>query len=134
MQRFLTLILVISCSLFTMAAKFNQKIQINVIGTQRTIWVYAPDCLTDNRPLLISMHGMNQTIDDQKSATQWEQVADTANFLVVYPQSLGIAWDISGSSDLNFILTLIDEMYLSYHINKSRVYLSGFEMGGMFTS
>ena len=133
MKRLLTLALAISCCLATMAAKFNQKIQINVKGSQRTILVYAPDCLTDNRPLVISMHGMNQDINYQKNEAKWELVADTANFLVVYPQSDGTTWDISGTKDIDFILTIIDEMYTSYNIDKNRVYLSGFSMGGMFT-
>ncbi|MCK9154869.1 MAG: carbohydrate-binding protein [Paludibacteraceae bacterium] len=133
MKRLLFLSLVMLYALSSMAAKYNQKTQINVKGEQRTILIYAPDCLTDNRPLVISMHGMNQDIDYQKGQAQWELIADTANFVVVYPQSKGTTWDISGDQDINFVLTIIDEMSTRYNIDKNRVYLSGFSMGGMFT-
>ena len=34
---------------------------------------------------------------------------------------------------MNFILSIIDEMHKQYNIDKSRVYMSGFSMGGMLT-
>lgn len=101
----------------------------------RRIYAYAPNGLTSNRPLLISCHGMDQSIEYQRNQAKWEQVADTANFLVVYPGGgTGYStWDISGDKDVNFILSIIDEMHKQYNIDKSRVYMSGFSMGGMLT-
>lgn len=101
----------------------------------RRIYAYAPNGLTSNRPLLISCHGMDQSIEYQRNQAKWEQIADTANFLVVYPAGgTGYStWDISGDQDVNFILSIIDEMHKQYNIDKSRVYMSGFSMGGMLT-
>ena len=101
----------------------------------RRIYAYAPNSLTSNRPLLISCHGMDQSIEYQRNQAKWEQIADTANFLVVYPGGgTGYStWDISGDKDVNFILSIIDEMHKQYNIDKSRVYMSGFSMGGMLT-
>lgn len=112
-----------------------EKQYINVDGSNREIYVHAPKGLTDNRPLLISCHGMDQNISIQQGMAQWEQVADTANFLVVYPAGgTGYTtWDISGDKDANFISAIIDEMSKKYAIDKSRVYMSGFSMGGMLT-
>jgi hypothetical protein len=53
--------------------------------------------------------------------------------VVVYPAGINNAWDISGMTDINFILAIIDEMYDRYGIDRNRVYLSGFSMGGMMT-
>lgn len=106
---------------------------IKVGDTTRNILVYAPQILVKNRPLVISMHGMNQDAAYQKAQAKWEQVADTANFLVVYPDGVNKRWNISGSSDIDFILTIIDTMAARYGIDRKRVYLSGFSMGGMMT-
>ena len=101
----------------------------------REIHVYAPSGLKENSPLLISCHGMDQDPNYQQSNTHWEAVADTAGFVVVYPRGgTGMnTWDISGDKDTKWMTEIIDQMYTDYKIDKKRVYLSGFSMGGMFT-
>ena len=106
---------------------------ITVGGTQRAYIVYAPRNLGQNRPLLISCHGMNQDANYQKGMLAIESVADTAKFLTVFPEGIDKSWDISGDRDINFIKALIDKMVTQYQIDRNRVYLSGFSMGGMFT-
>lgn len=104
------------------------------VGTStRTMLVYAPKNLGPKRPLLISCHGMNQNADFQKSEAKFSNIADTAKFLVVFPNGINSGWDLSGNSDIDFITTLIDTMVSRYNIDRNRVYLSGFSMGGMFT-
>lgn len=102
-------------------------------GENRTMIVYAPANLGQNRPLLISLHGMNQDAAYQRNQANYEAVADTAKFVVVYPNGINKGWDISGMKDVNFILDIIEEMSNRYQIDKNRVYLSGFSMGGMMT-
>ncbi len=114
----------------------NLKAQIEdfkVGSTTRQMLVYARSGIEPNCPLLISMHGMNQDIEYQKNQAKWELVAKENNFVVVYPAGIGNSWDISGNRDIDFVLAIIDEMYKRYGIDKDRVYLSGFSMGGMFT-
>ncbi len=108
-------------------------------GRNRTMIVYAPSNLPKNSPLLISMHGSNQSSGYQRSQADYESVADTAKFVVVYPDGEGDSngtnrgWDLGSDKDINFILDIINEMYKRYGIDKNRVYLSGFSMGGMMT-
>jgi len=114
----------------------NLKAQIEdfkVGTTTRQMLVYAPLDIEPNRPLLISMHGMNQDIVYQQNQTKWEVVAKENNFVVVYPGGIKNSWDISGTRDIDFVLAIIDEMSKRYNIDRERVYLSGFSMGGMFT-
>ena len=110
-----------------------QADNITVNGTQRSYIVYAPKNLGTNRPLLISCHGMNQDANYQKGMLVIESVADTAKFLTVFPEGIDKSWDIGGDRDINFVKALIDEMVAKYKIDRNRVYLSGFSMGGMFT-
>ncbi len=107
---------------------------INVNGKNRTIDVYAPSGMGENRPMVISAHGMGQDIAYQKQQSRWDQVADTAKFLVVYPQSDGSTWDLGANgADIAFIKAIIKEMSSKYKIDLKRVYMSGFSMGGMLT-
>ena len=106
---------------------------IQVGNTTRSIISYAPKNIPKNRPLIISMHGFNQDARYQQEKAQWEPIADTANFVVVYPEGLNKRWDITGNTDLDFITTIIDTMHHRYGIDRGRVYLSGFSMGGMMT-
>lgn len=102
-------------------------------GRNRNMLVYSPKDLPAGRPLLISMHGATQNASYQREHANYEAVADTAKFVVVYPDGEGNYWDLSGMKDINFILDIIDEMARRYSIDKNRVYLSGFSMGGMMT-
>lgn len=123
-------------AIFFILISINLHAQIEdfkVGTTTRQMLVYAPSGIEPNCPLLISMHGMNQDINYQKNQAKWELVAKENNFVVVYPAGIGNSWDISGNRDIDFVLAIIDEMYKRYGIDKDRVYLSGFSMGGMFT-
>ena len=129
---FVFITLVLSLLLITIGSN-AQETSIKVGTATRKMIVYAPSGIEQNRPLVISMHGMNQTMTDQKNQTQFQSVAQTNNFVLVFPQSNGSQWELWGNNDTNFILAIIDEMYKRYGIDRDRVYLSGFSMGGMMT-
>lgn len=122
-------LLILLCSVTPALALEN----IKVGTTTRTIISYAPKNLPKQPALLIACHGYNQDAPYLQGLAKIENIADTAKFVVVYANGLNKAWDISGSSDLKFMETIIDSMYARYHINRNRVYLTGFSMGGMFT-
>ena len=107
--------------------------KLKVGGTEREYKIYVPKDLGAKRPLLISCHGMNQDAAYQMGMLDIQSVADTAKFVTVFPEGISKSWDITGNRDINFILAIIDEMVEKYDIDRGRVYLSGFSMGGMFT-
>lgn len=125
------LTLVVALIAATASALDSKTIKVN--GTTRKYLQYVPKGVGKNAPLLISCHGMNQDANYQSGMLKIESVADTALFITVFPQGEGNSWDISGTKDINFILALIDKMHDDYGIDRGRVYLSGFSMGGMFT-
>ena len=112
---------------------------ITVNGTSRTYNVYAPKNLGENRPLLIFCHGYNQDANWMQNSefkndnVSMEAVCDTAKFVVVFPNGIDKSWDISGDRDINFVKAIIDKMVTQHKIDRNRVYLGGFSMGGMFT-
>ena len=112
---------------------------VTVNGTNRTYNVYAPADLGENRPLLIFCHGYNQdanwmqNTEFKNDKVSMEAVCDTAKFVVVFPNGIDRAWDTSGDRDINFVKAIIEKMVTQYKIDRNRVYLGGFSMGGMFT-
>ena len=108
-------------------------VNIVVDGTTRSYLIYVPQNVGQHRPLLISCHGMNQDAAYQKGMLQIESIADTAKFITVFPEGIGKSWELSGNRDLRFMEAIIDKMASQYDIDRNRVYLSGFSMGGMFT-
>lgn len=105
---------------------------MKVNGTSRNLLVHAPSGVS-GRPLLISLHGMNQDAAYQRSSALWESIADSAKFVVVFPNGLNKSWDISGTTDVSFLTAIIDTMARKYSIDRNRVYVSGFSMGGMMS-
>lgn len=93
-------------------------------------------------PLIIALHGLGDNMTNF-SQVGFQYIADTARFLVVYPQGTPNfvsqnAWNngtllSSGSNDIAFLGMLIDTMIVKYQIDVSRVYFTGFSMGGIMS-
>ena len=112
---------------------------ITVNGQQRSYNVYAPKNLGENRPLLIFCHGYNQDAnwiqnsEFKNENVSMEAVCDTAKFVVVFPNGIDRAWEIGGDRDINFIKAIIEKMATQHKIDRNRIYMGGFSMGGMLT-
>lgn len=112
---------------------------ITVGGTNRTYNVIVPKNLGENRPLLIFCHGYNQDANWMQNSefkndqVSMEAVCDTAKFVCVFPNGIDRAWDTGGDRDINFIKAIIERMVTLHKIDRNRIYLGGFSMGGMLT-
>ena len=129
MKKLLFIMSMAAC--FLLPSSAQEKLKVG--GTEREYKIYVPKDLGAKRPLLISCHGMNQDAAYQMGMLDIKSVADTAKFVTVFPEGISKSWDLSGNRDINFMLAIIDEMVEKYDIDRGRVYLSGFSMGGMFT-
>lgn len=127
----LTALITVASVVTGFAATTWEKVKVN--GGSRDIKVHVPDNTPSGAALVIACHGMNQSADWHDDNSKWTAVSDTAKFVLVFPQGINNAWDISGNSDVNFISAIIDDMEEKYDISLSRVYLTGFSMGGIFT-
>jgi poly(3-hydroxybutyrate) depolymerase len=131
-MRYLMLLSIISL-VFTGTA-FGQNGSIQVGGVKRSFILHVPSSgLPDNPSFVISLHGLNNNASIQRSWSGFDNVADKEKFIVVYPEAINMSWDLSGTTDVNFIAALIDTMYARYHIDRKRVYATGMSMGGMFS-
>lgn len=95
------------------------------------------------RPLVIEFHGYSVTAEFDQNFSNWSSVADTANFLVAYPNGLtdnsgfqywnvGWSWQ-PPSNDVGFVSALIDTIYARHNINRNKVYAAGISNGGFMS-
>ena len=130
---------ILSLILLTAGILSMKADNITVGGLNRSYNVYAPKNLGENRPLLIFCHGYNQDAnwmqnnEFKNEKVSMEAVCDTAKFVVVFPNGIDRAWDTGGDRDINFIKAIIEKMVTQHKIDRNRVYLGGFSMGGMLT-
>ncbi len=121
---------------------FAQAGTIPIGGKNRDYIVHAPAGLPENAPLVLALHPLSGSGSSYQSMSGWNPVADKEKFVVVYPTGITMismggsslpGWDITGQSDVNFMLALIDTMVARYKIDRKRVYSTGYSMGGMLS-
>lgn len=111
-------------------------------GLPRTWYEYVPPCVratSEPRPLVIYLHGINCMGLYGAEQSGWASIAARDGFSVVFPDATSEmrwnAWDDPRiARDIPFILALIDHMDEVHPVDRSRVYVSGFSMGSMFTN
>ena len=112
-------------------AYVKSSMNIIVDGRTRSMLVYTPNEVTEDLPLMIVTHGMNQSPEFQSEHDRMYELIDKEKFIVAYLRSIGNTWDTGGTSDQHFVEQTIGEMYAKYKIDAHRVYWSGFSMGSM---
>lgn len=109
-------------------------------GVYRSYRLYIPAVYNGStaRPLIINMHGYTSNAQQQQLYSNFMPIADTANFLMVYPQGTTYNgqpfWNAGISpllvDDKTFISRLIDSLDLQYNIDLNSVYSTGMSNGG----
>ena len=138
----LVLLLMMATKSFAQYGGFSISLEVN--GMTRNCPVYVPQNIEKNRPLLIALHGRWGNGMDMANCTHFEIQADTARFIVACPDGLvrselgggtNTGWDANGETDddLDFFKKIIGYMSEHYDIDRKRVYLCGFSLGGMMT-
>lgn len=114
-------------------------------GLTREYSIYVPSSYdgTVGFPLLFNFHGGNDVIANWQALSDMSTIADTANFILVYPQartdpsdgnSLNWLPKTAGSfDDVPFISALIDKVTSEYQIDENRIYACGYSLGGEFS-
>ena len=88
-------------------------------------------------PLMIALHGHSWTAARFRDTTQLDQVADSKNFIIAYPDGEGNMWNAGnccstlGTDDVTLISGMIDSITSKYNIDKSRVWVLGHSNGAM---
>jgi len=116
---------------------------IFVGGIYRNYRLYVPAIYTGTtaRPLILNLHGYTSNASQQQLYSNFMPIADTANFLMVYPNGTTLSgqpfWNAGMSSslvnDIAFLNALIDSLDLTYNINLNRIYSTGMSNGGFMS-
>ena len=111
-------------------------------GLTREYSIYVPASYdgTTDFPLLFNFHGGDDVITNWQTTADMRPIADTANFILVYPQarpdpsdgnSLNWLPKTPGTfDDVPFISALIDTIASNYQIYQNRIYACGYSLGG----
>src|SRR5713226_8792916 len=109
-------------------------------GQKREYLLYVPRSYDRSKPtpLVISMHGAAGRPTQQMNLSEWNRLAESQRFIVVYPSGIESGgprvWHVSRGPglvrDVRFISELIDKLEAAYNIDPARIYANGFSNGG----
>ena len=126
--------------MFLTGCCFGQLFELTHNGATRIYWVDYPESAEDPAPLVVNMHGRNNTLYAQMYISEMSSFANSQNIAVAYPQGInswgvpawnsGVWWDNSIYDDVGHINTLIDSIVSNFDIDTNRIYACGFSNGG----
>src|SRR6202012_3784928 len=112
-------------------------------GLDRTLRVHKPAGLAAAAPLVVMLHGATGTGQQAEKSYGWDQLADSAKFVVAYPDGIGRSWNGHGCcsramreniDDVGFITAMVGQISADLPIDKLRVYSAGIRNGGIFAA
>ena len=134
------LLFIVTINLSFAQGYISETIQYDGLTREYSIYVPASYDGTTSFPLLFNFHGGGLNIASQISIVDMSSIADTANFIVVYPQARPDPSDgnsfnwipkVPGTfDDVPFISSLIDAIASNYEIDQNRIYACGYSLGG----
>lgn len=117
-----------------------QSIEYDGLNREYSIYVPMSYDGSERFPLLFNFHGGNDQISNWINVADMSPLADTANFILVYPQarpdpsdggSLNWLPKTDGTfDDVNFVNALIDTLLENFQIDENRIYACGYSLGG----
>lgn len=113
-------------------------------GTTRYFRVYVPLSYNESKsqPLVFNFHGNTQTALSFEEKIKFRQIADTAGFILITPDGVvdpgfpksGQGWNVfsccATQNDVIFVSDLIDYSIKHLKVDTTRIYASGFSLGG----
>jgi polyhydroxybutyrate depolymerase len=110
-------------------------------GLDRSYRLYVPAGLSASAPLVVMLHGGFGSAQQAERAYGWDQLADSAKFVVAYPDGVGRAWNVNGGccgrpgreniDDVGFVNAVVDDVAANLNIDARRRYATGISNGGM---
>ncbi len=151
MNKHFTLSLLLLCGILLNAQDYNLTMMHD--GKERTFILHSPcgtyDCAGKKIPLVFAFHGLTETGTAIKNYSEFNDVADTAGFAVIYANGLSNRWNVgfggtvaSTEDDLGFASAMIDYMIayagncdsnICAEIDTNRIYSCGMSNGGFFS-
>jgi poly(hydroxyalkanoate) depolymerase family esterase len=126
------------------AASLTQVTSFGTNPSNLQMYVYVPNSVKANPPILLALHGCQGSGPYLYSSTDFGSLADQYGFIVIYPSTNpgGSCWDVSsdqaltrnGGSDPVGLMSMITYTEQHYGGNPNAVYVTGESSGGMMTN
>lgn len=129
----------------TKSVENGQKFEMKVNGETREFFITLPKNYDNNKPykILFAMHCYGSTAEDfvhhapdydHPTPYYGQQVLDkNGDYIFVSPQAVGGLWS-KGKADHDFFAQLLTSLENNYCIDTSRVFLTGFSYGAMYSN
>ena len=114
---------------------------IEIDGQSREFRVFRPEKLPKAAPLVVVIHGWGFTAEQIEDDYGWNELADRDQFVVAYPQGIGLSFNAAGDccgpaadkdlDDAAFITALVEQLKRDLPIDDQRIYAAGFSNGGV---
>ncbi len=119
-----------------------QQKQLTVDGMSRSYRLFTPLSLDRSRPapLVLVLAGFGNTGQDMVTATEFDRMADTGEFVVAYPEGIDKTWNggycclgpaTTGPDDVGFLTRVMDDVKATTKIDAGRVFVVGFSAGAI---
>jgi polyhydroxybutyrate depolymerase len=114
--------------------------EIESSGQTRQYRVHVPPSYQAGTPmpLVLNLHGLNETAAQQEALSGMSTKADSAGFIVVYPEGIDQTWHIgpgpAAPADMQFIRDLVGELQGRLSIDPARIYSTGISNGAQMSN
>jgi poly(3-hydroxybutyrate) depolymerase len=118
-------------------AQTTQTLSMQVDGKPHSTVIHVPAGVT-KPPVVFFIHGANGSGSGFANDTKGNTTADREKFIAVYPSASsnggsGIWDDMQGTSNFPFFFAILDTLDARYHVDRDRVYMTGFSQGGFIS-
>jgi len=143
-REFCFFLLLISFNLFSQwGITIVDSIKSNNVYRKYRLYIPSNYTGVNSVPLIINLHGYTSNAIQQQIYTNFMPIADTAGFLMVYPQGVNDPngypfWNagigsVSYVNDTLFLNQLIDSLSVLYNIDLNKVFMTGLSNGGFMS-
>ncbi|CAN5776262.1 PHB depolymerase family esterase [soil metagenome] len=116
--------------------------ELDIDGTLRKYRMFVPTTLDRRQavPLLVVLHGGDNSVENMVETTGFDQAASVGNFVVAYPEATGRAWNAGrccgsaperGVDDMGFLSRLVEVLGAEQPVDPDRVWMAGVSNGAM---
>jgi len=89
-------------------------------------------------PLVMNLHGLNETAAQQEALSSMSTKADEVGFIVAYPEGIDQTWHVgpgaAAAADMQFIRDLVAELQGRLSIDPARIYATGISNGAQMSN
>lgn len=120
----------------------QEQFTYNHNGTERSYFLYIPEGIEDDAPLVFVLHGYTNSAAAIMSYCGMNDIADDEKFAVCYPQGttdfLNIPhWNanlsVSTTDDIGFLTELANYLQTEYNLNPDHTFSCGMSNGGFMS-